>query len=66
MRTAPASNLVIGDRALVRGAQYQVRGPNFGGADPNYVMLPDMTYLWRVRIATVTTTPRRTAGARGR
>ena len=53
----PGINLVIGDRALVRGAQYQVMGPNFGGADPNYVMLPDMTYLWRVRTATVLTNP---------
>ena len=53
----PGINLVIGDRALVRGAQYQVLGPNFGGADPNYVMLPGMTYLWRVRTATVLTNP---------
>ena len=45
----PGINLVIGDGALVRAAQYQVLGPNFGSADPNYVMLPDMTYLWRVR-----------------
>ena len=53
----PGINLVIGDRALVRGAQYQVLGPNFGGADPNYVMLPGMTYLWRVRTTTVLTNP---------
>ena len=53
----PGINLVIGDRALVRGAQYQVLGPNFGSADPNYVMLPGMTYLWRVRTTTVTTNP---------
>ena len=53
----PGINLVIGDGALVRGAQYQVRGPNFGSADPNYVMLPGMTYLWRVRTATVLTNP---------
>ena len=45
----PGINLVIGDGALVRAAQYQVLGPNFGSADPNYVLLPDMTYLWRVR-----------------
>ena len=53
----PGINLVIGDGALVQAAQYQVRGPNFGSADPNYVMLPDMTYLWRVRTTTVTTNP---------
>ena len=53
----PGINLVIGDGALVQAAQYQVLGPNFGSADPNYVMLPDMTYLWRVRTATVLTNP---------
>ena len=53
----PGINLVIGDSAQVRAAQYQVLGPNFGSADPNYVMLPDMTYLWRVRTATVLTNP---------
>ena len=53
----PGINLVIGDGALVQAAQYQVLGPNFGSADPNYVMLPGMTYLWRVRTATVLTNP---------
>ena len=53
----PGINLVIGDRAQVRAAQYQVLGPNFGSADPSYVLLPDMTYLWRVRTTTVTTNP---------
>ena len=53
----PGINLVIGDGALVRAAQYQVLGPNFGSADPNYVLLPDMTYLWRVRTSTVLTNP---------
>ncbi len=53
----PGINLVIGDGALVRGAQYQVLGPNFGSTDPNYVMLPGMTYLWRVRTTTVLTNP---------
>ena len=53
----PGINLVIGDSAQVRAAQYQVLGPNFGSADPNYVMLPGMTYLWRVRTATVLTNP---------
>ena len=53
----PGINLVIGDGALVQAAQYQVLGPNFGSADPNYVLLPDMTYLWRVRTSTVLTNP---------
>ena len=53
----PGINLVIGDGALVSAAQYQVLGPNFGSADPNYVLLPDMTYLWRVRTSTVLTNP---------
>ena len=53
----PGINLVIGDGALVQAAQYQVQGPNFGSADPNYVMLPDLTYLWRVRTSTVLTNP---------
>ncbi len=53
----PGINLVIGDGALVQAAQYQVMAPNFGSADPNYVLLPDMTYLWRVRTSTVLTNP---------
>ena len=53
----PGINLVIGDGALVQAAQYQILGPNFGSADPNYVMLPDLTYLWRVRTSTVLTNP---------
>ena len=53
----PGINLVIGDGALVEAAQYQVLGPNFGSADPNYVMLPDLTYLWRVRTSTMLTNP---------
>ncbi len=53
----PGINLVIGDGALVQAAQYQVLAPNFGSADPNYVLLPDMTYLWRVRTSTVLTNP---------
>ena len=53
----PGINLVIGDSAQVRAAQYQVMAPNFGSADPNYVLLPDMTYLWRVRTTTVLTNP---------
>ena len=53
----PGIDLVIGDTALVQAAQYQVKAPSFGGADPSYVMLPGMTYTWRVRTASVTTAP---------
>ncbi len=56
MRTAPASTW-LSATARKCAAQYQVLGPNFGSADPNYVMLPDMTYLWRVRTTTVLTNP---------
>ena len=56
-KDGPGINLVIGDGALVRAAQYQVMAPNFGSADPNYVLLPDMTYRWRVRTSTVLTNP---------
>ena len=57
MRTALVSTWLSATARLVRAAQYQVLGPNFGSADPNYVMLPDMTYLWRVRTTTVLTNP---------
>lgn len=40
---------------LIRNVEssFQVNAPNFGSADPNYVMLPDLTYVWRVRTTTV-------------
>ena len=41
---------------MVNAAQYQVQAPDFGGAR-NYVMLPDITYTWRVRTATTGDTP---------
>ena len=53
----PGINLVIGDGAMVAAAEYQVMAPSFGSANPNYVMLPDMTYIWRVRTTTVLTPP---------
>ncbi|MCX6021159.1 MAG: hypothetical protein NTZ05_05430, partial [Chloroflexi bacterium] len=36
---------------LIRGVatSYAVTAPDFGGLTPNYMMLPDMTYTWRVR-----------------
>ena len=53
----PGIDLVIGDPALVQQAQYQVQAPNFGAATPNYVILPGMTYTWRVRSSTTLGTP---------
>ena len=47
----PGINLVIGDTLQVASSQYQVREPNFGSNNPNYVMLPGMTCTWRVRTA---------------
>ena len=36
---------------LIRNAEesFAISAPSFGSADANYVMLPDMTYTWRVR-----------------
>ncbi|MBI2886362.1 MAG: hypothetical protein HYY02_04045 [Chloroflexi bacterium] len=43
----PGIDLAIGDQALVQQARLQVEGPRLGVG--NYVMLPGMTYTWRVR-----------------
>ncbi|MCX6022985.1 MAG: hypothetical protein NTZ05_14900, partial [Chloroflexi bacterium] len=42
---------------LIRNVEssYTIKAPDFGGRDPNYIMLPDITYVWRVRTATVAT-----------
>lgn len=53
----PGINLIISDAAQVAAAQYQVREPAFGASDANYVMLPDLTYTWRVRTALGTSQP---------
>ncbi|MEK7215412.1 MAG: hypothetical protein AAB289_07455, partial [Chloroflexota bacterium] len=45
----PGIDLIIGDTTQVAASQYQVREPDFGGAEANYVMLPGMSYTWRVR-----------------
>jgi len=45
----PAIDLIIGDSTLVAAASYTVPSPVFG-AGP-YVMLPGMTYRWRVRVS---------------
>lgn len=36
---------------LIRNAEngFSIKAPSFGGDDPNYTMLPDMTYTWQVR-----------------
>lgn len=51
----PGTNLIIGDPTLVAAAQYQVRAPQMGVG--NYVMLPGMTYTWRVRVTDKPTQP---------
>ena len=53
----PAIDLVIGDPALVQQGQYQVQAPNFGAPVPNYVILPGMTYTWRVSSSSTLGTP---------
>ena len=44
---------------LVRNAEstYGLKGPDFGSAEANYVMLPDLGYAWRVRTTTVARPP---------
>ena len=44
---------------FVRGVEtsYFIKAPDFGAAEGNYVMLPDMTYVWRVRTTSVTSPP---------
>lgn len=49
----PAINLIISDAAQVAAGRFTVPEPVFG-AGP-YVMLPDMTYTWRVRVSAATT-----------
>ncbi|MEK7214013.1 MAG: right-handed parallel beta-helix repeat-containing protein, partial [Chloroflexota bacterium] len=39
-------------------ASFVVPVPDFGEAEPNYLMLPDMGYAWRVRTTTATKAPR--------
>lgn len=43
----PGVDLLIGEPELVSAGRYQVAAPKFG--DGNYVLLPGMTYVWRVR-----------------
>lgn len=53
----PGIDLIIGDPTLVAAAQFEIKPPRFGSADANYVMLPGITYTWRVRTAKTAATP---------
>ncbi|MBI4498303.1 MAG: carboxypeptidase regulatory-like domain-containing protein [Chloroflexi bacterium] len=55
----PAINMIIGRADLVQLARFQVPAPVFGQG--NYIMLPGMTYTWRVRTSPVTTALTETA-----
>ena len=48
----PAINLIISDSAQVAAGSFAVPEPVFGVGP--YVMLPDMTYTWRVRVSSAT------------
>ena len=48
----PGINLIIGDTARVRSGSFLVEPPEFGVG--MYVLLPDMTYTWRVRVTDAT------------
>ena len=48
----PAIGLIIGDAAAVAASSFAVPEPVFGLGP--YVMLPDMTYIWRVRVTSAT------------
>ena len=43
----PGVDLIIGDTAQVRAQRYVIPAPVFGQGP--YILLPDMTYTWRVR-----------------
>lgn len=45
----PAINLIIGREDLVRAARFQVPPPVMGRGP--YILLPGMTYAWRVRVS---------------
>jgi hypothetical protein len=53
----PGIDLMVGETVQVSLAQYQVLEPDFGSNSPNYLMLPDITYTWRVRTATALAMP---------
>src|SRR5262249_38296449 len=47
----PAINLMIGAPDLVRSGRFTVQAPEMGKG--NYILLPGMTYTWRVRTSPV-------------
>lgn len=47
----PGLDLIVGDTALVQAASYTIPAPALGRGP--YLLLPDMTYYWRVRTATL-------------
>ena len=51
----PGIDLVVGDPAQVAAAAYRVSAPVMGTG--GYLMLPDLSYIWRIRTATVATFP---------
>jgi hypothetical protein len=53
----PGIDLVVGDTVKVAAASIDLPAPDFGGADPNYILLPGMTYTWRVRTASTMAVP---------
>ncbi len=48
----PGIDLYIGDPALVRQGSYEIKAPKLGKG--NYLLLPWMTYAWKVRTASIT------------
>ncbi len=46
------------DEVKVVAELYTFRLPDFGGSSPNYVILPDMTYTWKVRVSKASGTPK--------
>jgi len=53
----PGIDLIIGDPSIVASGSYVVEDPDFGSANPNYVILPDIRYMWNVRTATTSSAP---------
>lgn len=48
----PAINLIIGAQELVQSGRFNLLAPEFGKG--NYVMLPGMSYTWRIRTTSST------------
>lgn len=48
-------DMLLGDATIAASGEYQIKEPNLGSDDPNYVMLPNLNYAWRVRTSTLVT-----------